>query len=59
LREPKLSERVARLEQDVKWIKNMLNDFEERLKQIEKREWYILSGVIISILLQILIRLMG
>jgi len=57
--EPKLTERVARLEEDVKWIKNMLNDFEERLKQIEKREWYILSGVIISIWLQILMRLIG
>lgn len=42
-----LQERVARLEEATSWIK-------EKLNSIDKRTWYILAGVIVSILAIIL-----
>jgi len=41
-----LTERVARLEEDNKWMKR-------RVEEIARRDWYILGGIIISILIGI------
>jgi predicted RNase H-like nuclease (RuvC/YqgF family) len=41
-----LTERVARLEEDNKWLKS-------QLKEIARRDWYILAGIGISILIGI------
>ena len=46
----RLSERVARLEVDMRWTVKLL-------EKVDKRSWYILSGIIISILVSILGRL--
>jgi len=43
-----LAERVTALEVDVKWIR-------EHLRCLDKKLWYILTGVIISILASILV----
>jgi len=42
----KLSERVAKLEADIVWIKNLL-------EKVDKRTWYILISVLLSILVMI------
>jgi len=41
-----LTERVTRLEEDNKWMKS-------QLKEIARRDWYILGGIIISVLIGI------
>jgi len=41
-----LTERITRLEEDNKWLKS-------QLKEIAKRDWYILAGISISILIGI------
>jgi len=46
-----LAERVTALEVDVKWIR-------EHLKSLDKRLWYILSGVIVSILTTLLLAIL-
>jgi len=46
----RLLERVAKLEADMIWVR-------ELLEKVDKRSWYILSGIIISILVSILGRL--
>jgi len=46
----KLSERVAKLETDMRWVR-------ELLEKVDKRSWYILAGIIVSILVSILARL--
>ena len=42
-----LQERVARLEEATSWMK-------DKLESIDKRTWYILAGIIVSILVAIL-----
>ncbi|MHC1624230.1 MAG: hypothetical protein ACXQTR_06560 [Candidatus Methanospirareceae archaeon] len=56
-----LKERVARLEERTSAIEKFMSSLEERLGKLEKhlekidgRVWAILSGVILSILIQIL-----
>jgi phosphopantetheine adenylyltransferase len=46
-----LSERVAILETDMKWLK-------EKVEKIDSRVWYILVSVILGILITILTRLL-
>jgi len=46
----KLSERVAKLEADMIWVR-------ELLEKVDRRSWYILTGIIVSILVSILGRL--
>ena len=41
-----LIERITRLEEDNKWLKS-------QLKEIARRDWYILAGISISILIGI------
>jgi len=42
-----LNERVTRLETDISWIK-------EKISCLDRKVWYILTGIIISILVAIL-----
>jgi hypothetical protein len=46
-----IHERLVALETDMKWVK-------ERLDSLDHRIWYILAGVIISILITILSKLL-
>jgi len=41
------NERITRLETDMTWVK-------DKLKCLDKRLWYILTGIVISILLTIM-----
>jgi tetrahydromethanopterin S-methyltransferase subunit B len=53
-----LRERVARLEQRTENMEGTLKTIKERLEKLSDRVWYILSGVILSILLQILLKVL-
>jgi tetrahydromethanopterin S-methyltransferase subunit B len=53
-----LRERVARLEQRTENMEGALKAIKERIEKLSDRVWYVLSGVILSILLQILLRLL-
>ena len=46
-RDPTVLERLAALEEDVKWLKWMV-------KRLDARLWFIVAGVIISVLIQVL-----
>ena len=56
-----LVERVTRLEEDNKWYKEKLNQMEKRIESIDSRSWYILGGVIITLIttaIDIIVRLL-
>jgi hypothetical protein len=53
-----LRERVARLEQKSENMEGTLKSIKERLDKLGDRVWYVLSGVILSILLQVLLRVL-
>jgi intein/homing endonuclease len=53
-----LRERVARLEQKSENMEGTLKTIKERLEKLSDRVWYVLSGVILSILIQILLRVL-
>jgi hypothetical protein len=42
-----LTERVARLEEDNRWLRR-------RLEELDRRTWWILSGIIVTILIEVL-----
>ena len=42
-----LTERVARLEEDNRWLKR-------RLEELDRRTWWILSGIVVTILIEVL-----
>jgi hypothetical protein len=46
-----IHDRLVALETDMKWVK-------ERLNSLDQRVWYILAGVIITILITILSKLL-
>ena len=48
---PTVLERLAALEEDVKWLKSMVNRLDARL-------WFIVAGVLMSILIQVLAALL-
>ena len=57
----KLAERVTRLEEDNKWYKEKFNEMEKRVESIDNRSWYILGGVIITLIttaIDIIVRLL-
>jgi hypothetical protein len=57
----KLAERVTRLEEDNKWYKEKFNQIEKRIESIDSRSWYILGGVIITLIttaIDIIVRLL-
>jgi len=63
-----LAERVARLEEDNKWYKEKFNEMEKNIeylgktvKEVDSRSWYILGGVIITLIttaIDIIVRLL-
>jgi hypothetical protein len=53
-----LRERVARLEQKTENMEGTLKTIKDRLDKLSDRVWYVLSGVILSILIQILLRVL-
>jgi tetrahydromethanopterin S-methyltransferase subunit B len=53
-----LRERVAKLEQKSENMEGTLKAVKDRLEKLSDRVWYVLSGVVLSILLQILLRLL-
>ena len=56
-----LVERVTRLEEDNKWYKEKFNEMEKRVESIDSRSWYILGGVIITLIttaIDIIVRLL-
>ena len=55
--DPEFTERLAFLEADVKWLKNEINEIKSKIKEIDSRVLWILGGIIISILVTILSRI--
>ena len=53
-----LLQRVSRLEAQVSSLEKSLQHMKERLNALDSRLWAILTGVILSILLQIALRLL-
>jgi hypothetical protein len=52
--DPEIAERLARLETDIKWIKREL---EYIRKANDRYKWWILTGFVFVVALQIIIRL--
>ena len=52
-----LRERTARLEERVGSLEETINGIKSKLDRIDSRLWYLLSGILASIILQILWRL--
>jgi len=48
-----LAERVTRLEEDNKWYKEKFNEMDKRIKEVDNKTWYILGGIIVTILIEI------
>ena len=49
-----LVERVTRLEEDNKWYKEKFNEMDRRIKEVDNKTWYILGGVVMTILIEVL-----
>jgi hypothetical protein len=47
-------QRVARLEEKFSALEKMLSFLKEKIERIDERMWFIVAGVVISILLQVL-----
>jgi uncharacterized membrane protein YjjP (DUF1212 family) len=52
--DPEIIERLARLETDIKWIKRELEYIK---KSSDRYKWWILTGFVFVVALQIIIRL--
>ena len=48
-----LVERVTRLEEDNKWYKEKFIEMDKRIKEVDNKTWYILGGIIVTILIEI------
>jgi len=53
-----LLQRVSRLEARVDALERALNSLKERAESIDSKTWWILTGVVLSILIQVLTRLL-
>jgi hypothetical protein len=53
--DPEVLERLARLETEVKWLKNVMAEVR---KDVNKSRWELLGGIIFVIAVQIVIRLL-
>jgi hypothetical protein len=56
--EPNFFERLASLETDVGWLKNDVSEIKDKIKEIDQKIWYIISGIVVSILITILTRIL-
>ena len=52
-----LKVRTARLEERMDGLENVIGEVKHRLEKVDNRLWWIISGLIVSIALQILWRL--
>jgi hypothetical protein len=52
---PEVLERLARLETEVKWLKNVLAEVR---KDVNRSRWELLGGIVFVIAVQIVIRLL-
>jgi len=50
----KLAERVTRLEEDNKWYREKFNEMDKRIKEVDNKTWYILGGIVVTILIEVL-----
>jgi cell division protein ZapA (FtsZ GTPase activity inhibitor) len=53
-----LLQRVSRLEARVDALEKAMAELRERAESIDSKTWWILTGVVLSILLQLLVRLL-
>jgi predicted RNase H-like nuclease (RuvC/YqgF family) len=53
-----LLQRVSRLEARVDALERSITELRERAESIDSKTWWILTGVVLSILLQVLLRLL-
>jgi cell division protein ZapA (FtsZ GTPase activity inhibitor) len=53
-----LLQRVSRLEARVDALEKAMAELRERAESIDSKTWWILTGVVLSILLQLLMRLL-
>jgi len=53
-----LRERVARLEERTESLEDIVNYLKQRIEKLDSKIWAILSGIVISILIQILMGLL-
>jgi len=49
-----LAERVTRLEEDNKWYREKFNEMDKRIKEVDNKTWYILGGIVVTILIEVL-----
>jgi hypothetical protein len=56
--DPNFFERLASLETDVGWLKNDIGEIKNKIKEIDQKIWYIITGIVISILITILTRIL-
>jgi len=55
---PGFFERIASLETDVSWLKSDVKEIKDKIKEIDQKIWYIITGIVISILITILTRVL-
>jgi archaellum component FlaC len=48
--------RVDSVEKEISWIKEALRDLKERLESLDSRAWLILAGIVATLLVEILLR---
>jgi len=48
--------RVDSVEKEISWIKEALKDLKERLESLDSRTWLILAGILATLLVEILLR---
>ena len=53
-----LRERVARLEERTESLEDIVNYLKQRIEKLDSKIWAILSGIVVSILIQILMGLL-
>jgi hypothetical protein len=58
VKDPNFFERIASLETDVGWLKNDVREIKGKIKEIDQKIWYIITGIIFSILITILTRIL-
>ncbi len=54
----RLEERVLMLEKIINMLREKISKIETLAEKIDSRTWYIITGIILSILIQILMRLL-
>jgi len=50
-------QRIAKVEERTNFMEEIINDLKHRIESLDQKVWVVLSGVILSILVQILLRL--